>query len=200
MTFVSAIAFDDAVAVPFGAAFARHPGFVIGEETPADVEAREALLDAAFGPARFLKTCERLRAGRLPARGLALSAHEGERLIATLRLWPVRAGAGRPALLLGPLAVAQDRQSLGLGAAMIRSALSRAKARNHRAILLVGDEPYYARFGFERRLAEGLTMPGWVDPARFLGLELAPGALKDAHGRVSAAAPAAPECALPRAA
>jgi len=205
MTFVSAFASENAAAIANGA-LARHPGFVIAEETPDDVEAREALLDAAFGPARFLKTCERLRAGRQPARGLALSAHEDGRLIATLRLWPVLAGAGRPALLLGPLAVAQNLQSLGLGGAMIRSALSRAKARNHRAILLVGDAPYYARFGFERRLAEGLTLPGWVDPARFLGLELAPGALAGAQGRVTAAgqraaAPAALRpCALPRAA
>ncbi len=190
-------------AAPFGGAVAARPRFTISEETTGDVVAREALLDACFGPARFLKTCERLRAGRLPARGLALSAHEGERLVATLRLWPVLAGSGRPALLLGPLAVSPDHRALGLGAAMIETGLVRAKARNHRAVLLVGDAPYYQRFGFERRLTEGLALPGWVDPARFLGLELAPGALNNARGRVSAAgafAPAATTAALPRAA
>jgi predicted N-acetyltransferase YhbS len=190
MTFEFAL-HAQAVAPLNGALSVRAP-FIIADETPADIHAREKLLDACFGPARFMKTCERLRAGRVPARGLALAAHDGERLVATLRLWPVLAGAGRAALLLGPLAVASDYRSLGLGAAMIETGLARAKARNHRAVLLVGDEPYYARFGFERRLTEELTLPGWVDPARFLGLELSTGALKDARGRVSAAGAPAP--------
>jgi predicted N-acetyltransferase YhbS len=161
--------------------------FVIGAETPADVFAREKLLGEAFGPARFGKTCERLREGRVPAKGLALVAHDDERLIATLRLWPIFAGAGRPALLLGPLAVAPEARSLGVGAAMIRDGLARARTRGHRAVLLVGDEPYYARFGFEQRFTERLSLPGPVVRARFLGLELAPGALNGAQGRVSAA-------------
>jgi predicted N-acetyltransferase YhbS len=93
--------------------------FSIAEETPADVYAREKLLDEAFGPARLLKACERLREGRAPARGLALVAKDDERLVATLRLWPIFAGAGRPALLLGPLAVARDYRSLGSGAAIV---------------------------------------------------------------------------------
>ncbi len=177
---------------PFNGALSARAPFNILDERPADMHARERLLDACFGPARLTKTCERLRAGRVPARGLALAAHDGERLVATLRLWPVLAGAGRPALLLGPLAVASDHRSLGLGAAMIETGLARARARNHRAVLLVGDEPYYARFGFKRGLTEGLTLPGWVDAARFLGLELSTGALKDARGRVSAAGAPAP--------
>ncbi|WP_457797704.1 GNAT family N-acetyltransferase [Methylocystis sp. S23] len=170
------------------------------DETPADVPAREALLDAAFGPARFLKTCERLREGRAPAQGLALVAKDdvGE-LIATIRLWPIFAGGRRPALLLGPVAVAEHARSLGLGAAMIRASLARAEALGHRAVLLVGDEPYYRRFGFERRFTEKLSLPGPVERARFLGLELAPGALEGAEGRVSAAPLGAP-LELPRAA
>jgi predicted N-acetyltransferase YhbS len=170
-------------------------GFVIDDESPEDVFPREMLLDACFGPARFLKTCEKLRAGRLPARGLALAARDGDRLVATLRLWPVLAGPGRAALLLGPLAVARDYRSLGLGAAMIETGLTRARAKNHRAVLLVGDEPYYRRFGFQRALTEGLVMPGWVDDARFLGKELAPGALRGAMGRVGAAGARATVCA-----
>jgi predicted N-acetyltransferase YhbS len=164
-------------------------GFAIVDETPADVAAREALLEAAFGPARFLKTCERLRAGRRPAPGLALVAKDdaGE-LVATLRLWPILAGGRRPALLLGPLAVADHARSLGIGAQMIRAALARAEALGHRAVLLVGDAPYYAKFGFERRFTERLTLPGPVERARFLGLELVPGALHGAEGRVRAAA------------
>lgn len=158
----------------------------IFEEAPGDVAARERLLDDAFGPGRFLKTCERLRAGRAPARGLALVAKDGERLVATLRLWPVHAGLGRPALLLGPLAVARDCRSLGLGAAMIDEGLTRAKARNHRAVLLVGDAPYYERFGFDGALTRDLVLPGPVERERFLGLELSKGALDGASGRVLA--------------
>jgi predicted N-acetyltransferase YhbS len=166
---------------------ARGPAFDILDETPDDVAAREALLDASFGPARFLKTCERLREGRMPARGLALVAKDEDRVVATMRLWPIFAGAGRPALLLGPLAVARDYRSLGLGAAMIEEGLCRAAARNHRAVLLVGDAPYYARFGFDRRFTDALIMPGPVERERFLGLELSKDALAGAQGRVSGA-------------
>lgn len=173
--------------------------FAILDESLADAPAREALLDAAFGPARFLKTCERLRDGRRPAPGLALVAKDEEdALIATIRLWPILAG-GRPALLLGPVAVAQEARSLGLGAALIRESLDRAQALGHRAVLLVGDAPYYARFGFERRFTERLSLPGPVERARFLGLELVRGALEGAEGRVRAAAAADP-AALSRAA
>jgi predicted N-acetyltransferase YhbS len=174
--------------------------FAVVDEAPADALARESLLDAAFGPARFLKTCERLREGRRPAPGLALVTkdEEGE-LLATLRLWPIFAGARRPALLLGPLAVAEHARSLGLGGEMIRVALARAMTLGHRAVLLVGDSPYYARFSFERRFSEKLVMPGPVEAARFLGRELVEGALAGAHGRVSAA-PAVARFELPRAA
>lgn len=168
------------------------PSFAILDETPADIPAREALLDAAFGPARFLKTCERLREGRKPASGLALVAKDDDgELIATIRLWPIFAGARRPALLLGPLAVADHARSLGLGGEMIRASLARAGALGHRAVLLVGDEPYYRRFGFERRFTEKLVMPGPVERARFLGLELIEGALEGATGRVTPASVAA---------
>ncbi|QGM93657.1 N-acetyltransferase [Methylocystis rosea] len=162
---------------------ARGP-FTLAEETLADVAAREALLDDAFGPARFLKTCQRLRDGSAPATGLALVATDGVgALIGTLRLWPVVAG-GRAALLLGPLAVAAQARSLGVGGALIRESLARAADFGHRAVLLVGDAPYYARFGFERRFTERLTMPGPVERARFLGVELVDGALSGARGRV----------------
>jgi len=162
---------------------ARGP-FTLAEETLADVAAREALLDDAFGPARFLKTCQRLRDGSAPAPGLALVATDSVGgLIGTLRLWPVLAG-GRAALLLGPLAVAARARSLGVGGALIRESLARAADFGHRAVLLVGDAPYYTRFGFERRFTERLTMPGPVERARFLGLELVGGALSAAQGRV----------------
>jgi predicted N-acetyltransferase YhbS len=192
--------FELAFSHPVAAAPVRplRRAFEILDETAADIPARDALLDSAFGPARFLKTCERLRDGRTPAPGLARVAKDDEgELIATIRLWPILAG-GRPALLLGPVAVAEHARSLGLGAAMIRDSLARAEALGHRAVLLVGDAPYYRRFGFERRFTEELTLPGPVERARFLGLELAPGALAGARGRVTAAAVA--PIALPRAA
>ncbi len=161
------------------------PDLRIEDETPADIAARERLLDAAFGPARFKKTCERLRAGRVPARGLALVARAGRRMVGTVRLWPVVAG-GVPALMLGPLAVARSHRKHGIGARLMREALARAKALGHRAVLLVGDAPYYARFGFSGAPAARLTMPGPVERERFLALELEPGALADALGRVVA--------------
>ena len=158
---------------------------LIDLEITADVVAREALLDRAFGPERFTKTCERLREGRLPADGLAFAIREAGTLVATLRFWHIDAG-GVPALMLGPVAVEADHQSRGLGGALVRHGLARAQAIGHRAVILVGDAPYYNRFGFERSHAERLTLPGPVDPARFLGLELAGGALADASGLVRA--------------
>ena len=160
-------------------------GVRIVAETPRHAAKREALLDTAFGEARFAKTCARLREGRLPADGLAFSALERDALVGTLRLWHVDAG-GMRALLLGPLAVAASHRSLGLGARMMRHALATAALAGHRAVLLVGDAPYYARFGFERALAARLELPGPVDEARFLGFELVPGALAGARGTVRA--------------
>jgi predicted N-acetyltransferase YhbS len=169
------------------------------DESPRDVRAREALLDEALGSGRLLKTCERLRTGRLPAKGLALLATKSERLVGSIRLWNIRAGA-RPALLLGPLGVAADCRSQGIGARLIAEALFRAVCQGHSAILLVGDAPYYGRFGFEKRLVRGLRMPGPVELDRFLGLELVPGALADAEGLVVATgAREAPVSLLPEA-
>ncbi|HMO29601.1 N-acetyltransferase [Enterovirga sp.] len=177
--------------------------FDIRHEIPQDVPAREALLDRCFGAGRFAKTCERLREGRLPAEGLALTATRGQALAGTIRLWDVAAGPDRSALLLGPVAVAPEMQGEGIGARLVREALSRAAASGHRAVILVGDEPYYRRFGFARGPVEGLWLPGPVEIERFLGLELAPGALAGARGCLSptgAAMPLPPSELLPRAA
>jgi predicted N-acetyltransferase YhbS len=164
----------------------------IRDEVPADVAAREVLLDAAFGPARHLKTCERLREGRLPA--LALSARDGEgRLVGTVRLWHVAAGPGRRALMLGPLAVDGQLRSLGIGATMMRTALNRAAVAGAGAVLLVGDAPYYERFGFTAGLARDLWMPGPVERERFLATELVTGALAGARGLVSPTGEPAPK-------
>jgi len=167
---------------------AVYRNFTIGPESPADSWARERLLDAVFGAARFEKSVERLRVGRKPAEGLALTAKDGARLVGTLRLWHVRAG-GVPALLLGPLAVAKVFRGRGIGRALMEKALSKALDTAHQAILLVGDAAYYEPFGFSRRHTLSLALPGPVDKARFLGLELTQGALKAASGLVAASGP-----------
>ena len=160
--------------------------FIIRDENLEDVSARESLLDLAFGSSRFTKTCERLREGRIPAQGLALAVeHQGE-LVATVRLWHVTIGAVREALILGPLAVAHAFQSKGLGARLTCAVLNRASLAGHSAILLVGDEPYYKRFGFSRHFTDGIWLPGPVEGHRFLGLELQSGALSGAWGLVKA--------------
>ncbi len=155
---------------------------IIREEISRDFLAREALLDRAFGLNRGRKTSERLREGRRPAQGLAFSAIRDGVLVGTLRFWPIEAGEGRDALLLGPIAVGAAQRSQGLGGAMIRLGLDRARAFGHKAVLLVGDAPYYQRFGFSPALTENLGMPGPVDRARFLALELEEGALAGAQG------------------
>lgn len=182
-----------AAAAPFAVLRPLRGGelLAVRQEIAADVPARERLLDEAFGDARFAKTSETLRAGRVPARGLALSAiHNGE-LVGTVRLWRVNAG-GAPALLLGPLAVAESRRSLGVGGVLMREAIARAAALGHQAIILVGDAPYYERFGFSTALTAGLDMPGPVERARFLALELVPGALQGAAGMIAATGAKAP--------
>ena len=174
----------------------RGTDVVIRDERVSDVIARERLLDEAFGPTRFAKTCQRLRDGRLPAQGLALVASDGRKLVGTLRFWNIAAG-DRAALLLGPIAVAPSHRCEGIGRRLIGTGLDRARRFGHRAMLLVGDAPYYSRFGFERRFTEALMMPGPVEDERFLGLELIPDALAEAQGLVAAAGARVPELELP---
>jgi predicted N-acetyltransferase YhbS len=160
--------------------------FVIRSERASDVVAREALLDACFGDNRHTRTCQRLRDGRAPAEGLALSALAQGRLVGTLRLWHVSAG-GVPALVLGPLAVDPSCRDLGVGAALMDRALTAAKARGHGAVVLLGDAPYYARFGFSGLKTTELSLPGPFERDRLLGLELRDGALDGAWGMIAPA-------------
>ena len=157
--------------------------FAIRAERASDVAARETLLDACFGENRHTRTCQRLRDGRMPAEGLAFSAVTEGRLVGTLRLWHVSAG-GVSALVLGPLAVEASSRKLGVGTALMDHALAAAKARGHRAVILLGDAPYYARFGFTPDKTGALSLPGQFERERLLGLELATGALDGAWGMV----------------
>jgi hypothetical protein len=102
----------------------------------------------------------------------------------------VVSGTGKPALLLGPVAVASDFRNRGIGAALVRRALSVARRQGHRAVILVGDAPYYGRFGFSAAKTAALRMPGPFERQRLLGLELVPGALDGARGLLRAAGPA----------
>jgi predicted N-acetyltransferase YhbS len=166
----------------------------IRQETPFDVARREALLDGAFGDARFGKTAERLRENQRPAEGLSFVACAGRRLIGTVRLWNIAAGRGRPALLLGPLAVAADFRHCGIGGDLMRHALAQAQRRGHQAIILVGDAPYYGRFGFTAEDTGALRLPGPYARDRLLARALVPGALAGARGLVGTAGRDEPKC------
>jgi predicted N-acetyltransferase YhbS len=172
--------------------------FAIVAERASDVVAREALLDACFGENRHTRTCERLRDGHTPAEGFAFSALAQGRLVGTLRLWHVSAGGTR-ALVLGPLAVDPSCRNLGVGAALIKHALIAAEVRGHRAVILLGDAPYYGRFGFSARKTAELSLPGPFERDRLLGLELSEGALDGAWGMVVPDGPSLPKIKASRA-
>ena len=162
--------------------------FAIRSERASDVVARSALLDACFGANRHMRTCQRLRDGRAPAEGLSLSAVARGKLVGTLRLWHVSAGGAR-ALMLGPLAVDEASRKLGVGAALIGHAIAIARQRGHGAVILLGDAPYYARFGFSAAKTGELSLPGPFERDRLLGLELREGALDGAWGMITPSAP-----------
>ena len=151
-------------------------------ETDADTPEVEALLDLCFAPGRTALSSYRLRDGVPPVRELCLTLRGGEGTLAgAIRYWPVRVAA-RPVLLLGPVAVHPTAQGEGLGGLLMRESLARARAMGWARVMLVGDAPYYSRFGFTR--LEGVEMPPPTNPDRVLGLELRPGAWVDLRGRV----------------
>ena len=151
---------------------------------PAPARAAEALLDAAFGLDRRTKASYRLREGSAPVPGLSFHAIDAAsgRLAGLVSFWPLRVHpGGERALLLGPLAVHPDFQNGGLGGELMRTGLNAARAAGHALVFLVGDEPYYGRYGFTRT-PQRIVLPGPYDPARLLHLELQPGALGGARG------------------
>lgn len=173
----------------------------IALEQAEDIAARDALLDRAMAPNWKKKTSAKIRRGRLPAQGLAFVARDGSgSVVGTVRLWNVTAGIdafGRPvpALLLGPLAVDPEAKSRGTGSVLMRHALSEASRLGHGAVLLVGDAPYYARFGFTTEKTGLLALPGPVERDRFLAIELEEGFLDGAAGMV---VPTGAKAAKPR--
>ncbi len=154
----------------------------LGQETQADWWEVEALFDLCFAPGREALSSYRLRDGVDPVADLCLTLRDESGIAAAIRFWPVQVG-GRPALLLGPIAVHPIHQGAGLGGWLIGESLERATRLCWERVLLVGDAPYYARFGFAR--LDGIEMPPPTNPARVLGLALVPGAWDGVSGVVA---------------
>jgi len=160
--------------------------YTLCPETEADTPEVEALLDLCFAPGRTALSSYRLREGVAPVRELCLTLRAGGNggpgvLLAAIRYWPVRV-AGQRVLLLGPVAVHPTAQGEGLGGLLMRESLSLAASMGWQRVMLVGDLPYYSRFGFSR--LDGVEMPPPTNPDRVLGLELEPGAWVDLRGAV----------------
>lgn len=141
------------------------------------------LFDLCFAPGREALSSYRLRDGVAPITDLSLVARDPDGILAgAIRYWPVTVG-GHRALLLGPVAVHPTHQGEGLGGCLILDSLDRAARRGWRRAMLMGDAPYYGRFGFTR--LEGVEMPPPTNPARVLGVELHPGAWQGVRGKVA---------------
>lgn len=153
-------------------------------ELPADHAAIERLHERAFGPGRFARTAFRLRENVPPIAELCFTARVGTLLVGSIRLSPIEIGEGHPAILLGPITIDPAFQSRGIGGALMRRSLDTAKDKGHSRVILVGDAPYYQRFGFSVAPPGKLSLPGPVDPARLLLRELVAGAFGDVSGAV----------------
>ncbi len=154
--------------------------------TEADFHAVSLLHAKVFGPGRFTRTAYRVREGAAPVSPFCRVALLGERLLAAVRFTPITIGGADGALLLGPLAVDPDFTGQGFGRRLISEAMGAAKAAGVKLVVLVGDEPYYGRFGFAPVPPGQITLPGPVDPQRLLAAELQPGALPGFHGLIAA--------------
>ncbi|MEQ6248603.1 N-acetyltransferase [Sulfitobacter sp. HNIBRBA3233] len=146
----------------------------------------EALYDTCFAPGRTALSSYRLRDGVAPVAGLSMLARDGDGILAgAIRYWPVAVG-GHPALLLGPVAVHPTRQGEGLGALLIETSLERAVPLGWTRVMLVGDAPYYGRYGFTK--LSDVEMPPPTNPDRVLGRALSDGAWDSVSGLVEKAA------------
>lgn len=152
-------------------------------ETEDDAPVIERLHERTFGPGRHVRTAYRIRERMTHELDLSFTARIGTLLVGSVRLTPVCIGE-TPALLLGPLTVEPPFRGHGVGRALIERALQAAKGKQHRLVVLVGDEAYYARLGFKRIPLGRATMPGPVDPARLLVAELVEGAFEGVAGPI----------------
>lgn len=155
----------------------------IDQETADDWWEVEGLYDLCFAPGREALSSYRLRDGIPPVADLCLVARDSDGSLAgAIRHWPVRVG-GKWALLLGPVAVHPTHQGEGLGALLIYRSVEIARADRWSRVMLVGDAPYYGRFGFTK--LQGVIMPPPTNPDRVLGLELRDGAWEGVAGVVT---------------
>ena len=161
--------------------------FCIKPENGIDVQTVEDLLDDAFGIERRVLTSYRLREGVEPIKELSFACWRGDVLIGSLRFWPIIVAKTWDALLLGPLAVSPSIRGQGCGVELMRTGLARAAELGHERVILVGDEPYYARVGFARVPDDTLVMPGYVDPDRLLYKELVAGSMEGVRGLIGRA-------------
>jgi predicted N-acetyltransferase YhbS len=155
----------------------------IRPETADDAAAIDRLHERTFGPGRVAKTAYRIREGMEHMPELSFTARIGTLLVGSVRLTPIRIGTTK-ALLLGPLTVEPPFRSRGVGSSLIKRALKDAQAKGHKLVVLVGDEPIYAKSGFKRIPKGQVKMPGPVDPARLLVAELSKGAFDGAGGMI----------------
>lgn len=156
----------------------------IAVETASDDPDIHRLHERTFGPGRFARTAFRIREQTPHERALSFTARVGNMLVGSVRLTHVRI-ADTPALLLGPLTVEPPFQSVGIGARLMEVALEAARTAGHGLVILVGDAPYYARFGFRPVPVGQVSLPGPVDPNRLLVAELHEGAFTGVGGMVS---------------
>ncbi|WP_375265591.1 GNAT family N-acetyltransferase [Planktotalea sp.] len=160
--------------------------YALKPETAEDWWEVEALYDLCFAPGREALSSYRLRDGVPPVEGLSSVARDSDGILAgAIRYWPVLIGMHQ-ALLLGPVAVHPTRQGEGLGSALIRDSLARADENGWRRVMLVGDEPYYQKFGFSR--LNGILMPPPTNPERVLGLNADAAVWEDVQGKVTRSA------------
>lgn len=142
-------------------------------ERPQDAALADALIERAFGPGRLTKSSERVREFAEFAPELSFCAWRGDELVGVVRQWRVRVGE-TPAVFLGPIAVEADERSGGVGGLLVEQACAAAKAAGETAIVLVGDAPYFSRFGFSADRGQAVRLPGPVDQRRVLGLAFKP--------------------------
>jgi len=150
-------------------------------ETPNDAQAIERLHERTFGPGRFVLSAYRLREHVEHMLDLSFTARIGTLLVGSVRQLPVCVG-DTPALVLGPLTVEPPFRGRGVGRALLDRALAEARAKGHRLVFLVGDEPYYSRVGFKAVPKGRAIMPGPVDYARLLVAKLVEGAFDGVSG------------------
>jgi predicted N-acetyltransferase YhbS len=152
-------------------------------EKPDDAPAIDRLHERTFGPGRYARSAFRIRESKGHMLDLSFTARIGTLLVGSVRLTAVCIG-DTPALLLGPLTVEPPFRAHGIGTALVKRALADAKAKGHKLVVLVGDEPVYAKNGFKRIAKGRAKMPGPVDPARLLVAELVPGAFEGVSGTI----------------